>query len=116
VAQRRTLILDEDDLILVVEKEVVKQVDENRGEMTRSEFVNFLIQSQLKECQNSRNYVEKEEFHQFAQEMKELLRNFFEFFLSFGLTMREQPQDNGFAEFIQKVEALDSPEEENEAP
>ena len=50
MAQKRTLILDEDDLILVVKEDVVKQVDENRGEMNRTEFVNHLIQSQLKEC------------------------------------------------------------------
>lgn len=45
MAQKRTLILDEDDLILVVKEDVVKQVDENRGEMNRTEFVNHLIQS-----------------------------------------------------------------------
>ena len=73
---RRTLILDEDALILVVDKDVVKQVDENRGELTRTEFVNFLIHSQLKEGNKSQNYVDKEEFHRFVQEVKELLRNF----------------------------------------
>ncbi|MCK4273860.1 MAG: hypothetical protein KAW90_03125 [Dehalococcoidales bacterium] len=73
---RRTLILDEDALILVVDKDVVKQVDENRGELTRTEFVNFLIHSQLKEGNRSQNYVDKEEFHRFVQEVKELLRNF----------------------------------------
>ena len=46
---RRTLVLDEDDLIMVVKEDIVKQIDENRGEMNRTEFVNYLIQCQLKE-------------------------------------------------------------------
>ena len=49
---RRTLMLDEDDLVMVVKDDVVKQIDENRGEMKRTEFVNYLIQYQLKENQN----------------------------------------------------------------
>ena len=69
---KRTLILNEDDLVMVVKEDVVKQVDENRGEMNRSEFVNFLIQSQLRECYNKQDYVNKEEFQHFTQEIMEL--------------------------------------------
>ena len=46
---RRTLVLNEDDLIMVIKDDVVKQIDENRGEMNRTEFVNYLIQYQLQE-------------------------------------------------------------------
>jgi len=103
---RRTLILDEDALILVVDKDVVKQVDENRGELTRTEFVNFLIHSQLKEGNRSQNYVDKEEFHRFVQEVKELLRNFLDFFLT--LELAKQAQDSGFEELWEKIQALDT--------
>ena len=102
---RRTLILDEDALILVVDKDVVKQVDENRGEMTRTEFVNFLIHSQLEDGNRSQNYVDKEEYHRFVQEVKELLRNFLDFFLT--LELAKQAQDSGFEEWCQKIQALD---------
>ena len=103
---RRTLILDEDALILVVDKDVVKQVDENRGELTRTEFVNFLIHSQLKEGNRSQNYVDKEEFHCFVQEVKELLRNFLDFFLT--LELAKQAQDSDFEEWCKKIQALDA--------
>jgi len=103
---RRTLILDEDALILVVDKDVVKQVDENRGELTRTEFVNFLIHSQLKEGNRSQNYVDKEEFHRFVQEVKELLRNFLDFFLT--LELANQTQDSDFEEWCEKIQALDA--------
>ena len=112
MAQRRTLILDENDLVMVVDKTVVRQVDDNRGEMNRTEFVNFLIQTQLKECQNRQNYVDKEEFHHFTREMKELLRNFLEFFLSYGLALEKQPQDSVFEELNQQLQALDGNSEE----
>ena len=109
---RRTLILDENDLVLVVKKDVVEQVDENRGEMNRTEFVNFLIQSQLKEYSASRNYIDKEEFHQFVLGIKELLRNFLEFFLSYGLELGRLPQFERFDVLRQQLQDLDSSDEE----
>lgn len=108
MTQKRTLILDEDDLIMVVKKDVVQQVDENRGEMNRSEFVNFLIQNQLKQYYSKQNYVDKEEFHQFSQAMKELIRNFLDFFLTYMLTIGQQPQEKRFAELNEQLQALDN--------
>ncbi len=94
--------------MLIVDAEVAQKVDENRGDMSRSEFLNFLIDSQLKETEEvgNQNYVDREEFHQFAQGMKELLRNFLEFFLSYGLELGKQPQDKSFEELSQKLQTL----------
>jgi len=98
VAEKRMLIID---------AEVVKKIDENRGDMSYSEFLNFLIDGQLKEeGGNHNNYVDKEEFRQFALGMKELLRNFLEFFLSYGLELGKQPQDKTFQDLSQKLQAL----------
>lgn len=94
--------------MLIIDAEVVSKVDENRGDMNRSEFLNFLIDSQLKEDTGNQNYVDKEEFHQFALGMKELLRNFLEFFLSYGLELGKQPQDKTFDELSRKLQALGS--------
>ena len=98
-----------DKRILIVDVEVAKKVDENRGDMNRSDFLNFLIDSQLKEDGGNHNYgdkVDREEFNQFAQGIKELLRNFLDFFLSYGLELGKQPQDKGFEELTQKLQAL----------
>ena len=94
--------------MLIVDADVVRKVDENRGDMSRSELLNFLIDSQLKEESGNQNYVDKEEFRQFAQGMKELLHNFPEFFISYGLELGKQPEDKTFAELSQKLQALSS--------
>ncbi len=94
--------------MLIVDADVAGKIDENRGDMSRSEFLNFLIDSQLKEETGNQNYVDKEEFRQFAQGMKELLRNFLEFFISYGLELGKQPKDKTFAELSQKLQALGS--------
>ena len=97
-----------DKRMLIVDAEVSRKIDENRGDLSRSEFLNFLIDSQLKEDVGPQNYVDREEFHQFAQGMKELLRNFLEFFISYGLELGKQPQDKTFEELSQKLQALGS--------
>ena len=99
-----------DKRMLIVDAEVVRKVEENRGDMNRSEFLSFLIDGQLKEDTDNHNYVDKEEFRQFAQGMKELLRNFLEFFISYGLELGKQPQDKTFDELSKKLQAIGSSE------
>ena len=111
---KRTLILDEDDLIMVVKEDVVKQIDENRGEMNRTEFVNYLIQCQLKESYNRQDYATKEELHQFTEEIMELLHNFLQFFVSYGMALGRPPRNEDFRELKQQLESPDKPDEETE--
>ena len=92
--------------MLIVDAEVVRKVDENRGDMNRSDFINFLINSCLKEDSGTQNYITKEEFDQFQQGTRELLRNFLEFFISYGLELGKQPKDETFEELSQKLQAL----------
>jgi len=94
--------------MLIVDAEVVRKVDENRGDMNRSDFINFLIDSCLKEDSEKQNYITKEEFNQFQQGTRELLRNFLDFFISYGLELGKQPKDKTFEELSQKLQALGS--------
>ena len=91
---------------LTVDAEVVKRIDENRGDMNRSDFINFLIDSRLQEECRKQNYITKEEFNQFQEGIRELLRNFLEFFISYGLELGGQPKDKTFEELSQKLQAL----------
>ncbi len=97
-----------DKRMLIVDAEVVRKIDENRGDMNRSDFISFLIDSCLKEDSGKQNYITKEEFNQFQQGTRELLRNFLEFFISYGLELGKQPKDKTFEELSQKLQDLGS--------
>jgi len=96
--------------MLIVDAELVKKVDDNRGDMGQSEFINFLIESKLQEKEENKTHggVTREEFHQFQEGTKELLRNFLEFFISYGLELGKQPGDNEFEQLAQKLQSLGS--------
>ena len=94
--------------MLIVDAELVKKIEDNRGDMSRSEFINFLIDSQLKEESKRHEGVTREEFHQFQEGTKELLRNFLEFFISYGLELGKQPKDKEFEQLTQRLQALGS--------
>ena len=111
---RRTLLLDEEDLILVVKKDIVEQIDENRGEMTRPEFVNYLIQCQLKERLNQQKCVSKEEFRNFTRKMTDLLHNFLEFFMSYSMSTNKGQLDENVQALNKQLESFLNPEEEVE--
>lgn len=93
--------------MLIVDAEVARKVDENRGDMSCSEFINFLIDSQLEDS-GKQNYVTKEELSQSQEGIKELLRSFLEFFINYGLEVGKQPKDKTFNELSQKLQALGS--------
>jgi hypothetical protein len=95
--------------MLIVDTELLAKIDENRGELSRSEFIDFLINGQLGEngeSATSNQYVSKEEYQEFSQGMKDLLRRFLDFFISYGVELGQQPKDNTFSELVQKLQSL----------
>jgi hypothetical protein len=113
---KRTLLLDEDDLIMVVKEDIVKQIDENRGEMNRTEFVNYLIQCQLKEKLNQKNNVSREEFQYFTHQMMDLLHNFLQFFVSYGMAMSKGQQNADVQALNKQLESFLGPDDEFNQP
>jgi hypothetical protein len=94
--------------MLIVDSEVARKIEENRGDMSVSHFIDFLIDSQLKQdnAQSNGNHVTKEEFYQFEHGIRELLRNFLEFFLSYGLELGKQPADSELDKLNQQLQVL----------
>ena len=95
--------------MLIVDAEIAKKVDENRGDMSQSDFINFLIARDLKQEPSKTEppkpaYVTMEEFAQFQQGIRELLRNFMEFFLSYGLELGKQPEDATISELSKQLQ------------
>ena len=108
---RRTLVLDEDDLIMVVKEDIVRQIDENRGEMNRTEFVNYLIQCQLREQLNQKNGVSRAEFDSFARQVTDTLHNFLQFFVSYGMSMGHGYKAVDIQALNRKLDQLYPPDE-----
>ena len=97
--------------MLIIDAEVAKKIDENRGDMGRSDFINFLVDSHLglaspKTVSSKVDYINREEFSQFQQGIKDLLRNFMEFFLSYGLELGQQPDNAAMKELSQQLQAF----------
>jgi hypothetical protein len=95
-----------DKRMLIVDAELVKRIDDNRGDVNRSEFINLLIDSQLKGETKPQGGVTREEFQQFQDGTKELLRSFLEFFISYGLELGKQPGDHEFEQLSKKLQGL----------
>ena len=107
--------------MLIVPAELVKKIDDNRGDMTQVEFIDFLIDSklyessgiykflnnQLKEENKEQKYVTKEEIRSFEQDMKRLLRSFLDFFVSYGIELGKQSPKAEVEELSSKLQELE---------
>jgi hypothetical protein len=81
--------------MLILDAETVQRIEENRGDMSVSEFLNFIIDGRLEQDTSPQHsdLVTKEEFNHFEEGIRDLLRSFLEFFLSYGLELGKHPID-----------------------
>ena len=101
--------------MLVVDADLVKKIDENRGELSWSEFIDLLIEGQLLDREDGSksraavqedDAVTREEFIQFQEGAKELLRSFLDFFINYGLELGREPRDEEFEQLSRKLRTL----------
>ena len=92
--------------MLIVPAELVKKIDDNRGDMSQAEFIDFLIESQLKQEAKDTQYATKEEVYTLEQDMKKLLRSFLDFFINYGLELGKQSTETEFEELTSKLQGL----------
>jgi len=97
-----------DKRMLIVAAEVVRKIDENRGDMSQGEFIEFLIDSQFKEETKMQQYATKEEMHSFEQDIKNLFKNFLDFFVSYGLEIGKQSPKSELEELTSKLQELEN--------
>ena len=95
-----------DKRMLIVPGELIKKIDDNRGDMSQAEFIDFLIDSKLKEETKDPQYATKEEVHFFEQDMKKLLRSFLDFFVNYGLELGKESAETEFEELTSKLQGL----------
>jgi len=105
--------------MLIVPAELIKKINDNRGDMSQAEFIDFLIDSQLKKETKETQYATKEEVYSFEQDMKKLLRSFLDFFVNYVLELGKQSTETEFEELTSKLQGLqkdlDSDSEEGKA-
>ena len=94
--------------MLILPTEIIKKIDDNRGDMSQAEFIDFLIDSQLKQKTNNQQYATKEEIHSLEQDIKRLLKNFLDFFVSYGLELGKQSPKTEFEELSSKLQGLEN--------
>jgi len=94
--------------MLIVPADLIKKIDDNRGDISQAEFIDFLIESQLKEKTKEKKYASKEEFRSFEQDVKKLLKNFLDFSVTYGLELGKQSPKTELAELTSKLQGLEN--------
>jgi hypothetical protein len=100
--------------MLIMPAELVKKIDENRGDMSQAEFIGFLIDDQLhpegKETKHrgkEESYVTRTELRSLEQDIKQLMRSFIDFFVNYGLEIGKQSPKAEFEELVNKLQGLE---------
>ena len=117
--------------MMIMPAEIVKRIDENRGDLSQADFINFLmdnqlkangtekeaasreeilalIDSQLKEAAKKQHYTTREELQAFEQDIKVLLKSCLDFFVSYGLELGKNSPQEEFEELSSKLEELEN--------
>ncbi len=117
--------------MLIMPADIIKQIDDNRGDLSQAEFINFLIDkqlktdgtakqaasreeiltlidSQLKEAAKKQHYATREEIQAFEQDIKGLLKSCLDFFVSYGLELGKNSPKEEFEELSSKLEELEN--------
>ncbi len=95
--------------MLIMPAELVRKIDENRGDMSQAEFISFLIDNQLKPASNNDGYVSKDALREFENGIKDLLRSFLEFVVSYGLELGKVPEKGELEELSQRLGGMQKP-------
>ena len=121
-----------DNRMLIIPSELVKKIEENRGDLSQAEFIHFLIQNALEErtkepCYatkeelkaleeelnkfsqiHSKKYATQEELAALEQDLKKLLKTFIDFFIGYELELGKQTPLSELEELTSKLSELES--------
>ena len=97
--------------MLIVSSDLVRKIDENRGDLSQEEFVDFLVSSPLEQKNGDQKsdeeqYVTKETLDEFERDIKDLLRSFLDFFITYGLELGRQSDNSDMETLTQKLQGL----------
>ena len=120
--------------MLVVPAELIKKINDNRGDLSQAEFIDFIIEERLgektkeqkevsreeieslkkdvkqlllRETNEGKKYATKEEVQVFQEDTKKLIKSFLDFFIGYGLELNKQPAGDDLKELAKKLEGLE---------
>ncbi len=100
--------------MLIVPAELVRKIDENRGDMTQADFIEFLIDGRLQEAAkepeaaiDTKKFATREEMRAFEEDIKKLLKNFLDFFVGYGLELGKESSSPELAELTARLHELE---------
>jgi len=102
-----------DNKILVVPADLAQKIDDNRGDLSRVEFIEALIDNLVTDKSESKtrtngkaDYATKIELLSFEQDIKQLLKSFLDFFVAYGMEFGENGQRLEIEQFTSKLQGL----------
>ena len=97
--------------MLILSSELVDKIDQNRGDLSHEKFINLLLASRLEQKSDEERYVTKEAVVGFQQDIRDLLRTFLEFFVSYGLELGRDSDKMDMESLSKKLQGLGVPVE-----
>ena len=100
-----------DKRMMVLPAEVVLRVDENRGDVSRAEFINLLLDNHLGngDQEQQPQFVTWESLAELESGMKELLRSFLEFFITYGLEIGKDSGETDLEALTERLKEVPDP-------
>ena len=100
-----------DKRMMVLPAEVVLRVDENRGDVSRAEFINLLLDNHLGngDQEEQPQFVTWESLAELESGMKELLRSFLEFFITYGLEIGKDSGETDLEALTERLKEVPDP-------
>ena len=90
---------------------LAQKIDDNRGDMSRDDFIELLIDTQLKEETKDKKpapqYATKEEVLSMEKDIKTLLKSFLDFVVNYGLEIGKETKEGDFNEIASKLKGLE---------
>lgn len=125
-----------DKRMMIVPAELVNRINENRGDLSQAEFIEFLINDQLGQTKpaelkhttnaeidqlrkeirqfmqdveaKQKTFVTKEEAVAFQEDTKKLMKSFLDFFIGYGLEFNKKSAGNDdLSELSKTLDALE---------
>jgi hypothetical protein len=118
-----------DKRMLILPGELVKKIDDNRGDMSQADFIDYLLESQFKGekagggvareeidalkkeltalMTREKKLATKDELEAFHEDTKKLLKSFVDFFVGYGLELGDKSPSIDLRDITGKLKDLD---------